>query len=143
MSRSGYSTDLDDWDLIRWRGQVASAIRGKRGQKFLVDLLAALDALPQKSLIADELQEEGQVCAIGALGLSRGLDMSKIDPEDADQVAAAFNISPCLAQEIEFENDEYSRNESQEERWQRMRNWIASKISGKIVLVNREGTAAE
>lgn len=143
MSRSGYSTDLDDWDLIRWRGQVASAIRGKRGQKFLVDLLAALDALPQKSLIVDELQEEGQVCAIGALGLSRGLDMSKIDPEDADQVAAAFNISPCLAQEIEFENDEYSRNESQEERWQRMRNWIASKISGKIVLVNREGTAAE
>lgn len=84
MSRSGYSTDLDDWDLIRWRGQVASAIRGKRGQKFLVDLLAALDALPQKSLIVDELQEEGQVCAIGALGLSRGLDMSKIDPEDAD-----------------------------------------------------------
>lgn len=32
MSRSGYSEDLDMWDLIRWRGAVKSALRGKRGQ---------------------------------------------------------------------------------------------------------------
>ena len=38
MSRSGYSDDLDNWDLIRWRGQVSSAIRGKRGQGFLREL---------------------------------------------------------------------------------------------------------
>lgn len=58
MSRSDYSEDLDMWDLIRWRGQVASAIRGKRGQKLLRDLAAALDAMPVKALIADELQTE-------------------------------------------------------------------------------------
>jgi len=29
MSRSGYtdSCDMDQWDLIRWRGAVASAVR--------------------------------------------------------------------------------------------------------------------
>jgi len=47
MSRSGYSDDCDDqWSLICWRGAVKSAIRGKRGQAFLKEMLAALDALP-------------------------------------------------------------------------------------------------
>jgi len=55
VSRSGYSDDLDNWDLIKWRGQVASATRGKRGQKLLTDLLAALNAMSEHSLIAHEL----------------------------------------------------------------------------------------
>lgn len=58
MSRSGYNDDIDNWALIKWRGQVASAIRGKRGQKMLRDLLAALDAMPEKSLIVHELESE-------------------------------------------------------------------------------------
>lgn len=61
MSRSGYTEDCDDnWQLIRWRGAVASAIRGKRGQAFLRELLAALDAMPEKRLIADALVFDGQ-----------------------------------------------------------------------------------
>lgn len=36
MSRSGYTDDCDDqWALIRWRGAVNSAIKGKRGQQAL------------------------------------------------------------------------------------------------------------
>ncbi len=63
MSRSGYSDDLDSWALIRWRGQVASAIRGRRGQAVLRDLLAALDAMPEKALVASELETpQGEVC---------------------------------------------------------------------------------
>jgi len=31
MSRHGYSDDIDEWALIKWRGQVASAMRGKTG----------------------------------------------------------------------------------------------------------------
>ena len=42
MSRSGYSDSLENWDLIRWRGQVASAIRGKRGQQLLKELADAM-----------------------------------------------------------------------------------------------------
>ena len=35
MSRSGYIDDMDDtWQFIKWRGQVASAIRGARGQGY-------------------------------------------------------------------------------------------------------------
>jgi hypothetical protein len=37
MSRSGYSDDYGDdepWQLIMWRGAVASAFRGRRGQPF-------------------------------------------------------------------------------------------------------------
>ncbi len=29
MSRSGYNDDGTEWDLIRWRGAVASAVRGQ------------------------------------------------------------------------------------------------------------------
>ena len=88
MSRSGYSECVDQWDLIRWRGAVNSAIHGKRGQAFLVELLAALDAMPVKELISEELiDEEGQVCALGAIGVARGLDMSKLDPEEHKDMA--------------------------------------------------------
>jgi len=56
MSRSGYSDDCEDnWSWICWRGAVKSAIRGKRGQAFLRETLAALDALPERKLIAKDL----------------------------------------------------------------------------------------
>ncbi len=59
MSRSGYSDDLDQGDLNRWRGAVASAIRGKRGQSFLRELLASLDAMPRKELISEAMEASG------------------------------------------------------------------------------------
>lgn len=107
MSRSGYSDDYDNWDLIRWRGAVASAIRGKRGQAMLRELLTALDALPEKRLAAGALQTaDGEFCTLGALGRYRGIDMSNIDPEDRDAVAEAFGVADALTAEIMFENDE-------------------------------------
>lgn len=131
MSRSGYSDDFDDhWSLICWRGAVASAIRGKRGQAFLREMLAALDALPEKKLIADDLEADGCVCAIGAVGKSRGLDMSELDPHDRETVAARFRIPHSLVCEIFFENDgDFSfREESPESRFIRMRQWIESQL---------------
>lgn len=74
MSRSGYSHDIDQWDLIRWRGAVAAAIRGKRGQAFLLEMWKAITALPEPKLIANELVEkDGAVCAMGAVGKQRGI----------------------------------------------------------------------
>lgn len=140
MSRSGYTDDYDD-DLAlgRWRGVVASATRGRRGQKMLVDLLAALDAMPEKALIAEELEtKEGEVCALGALGKARGIDMSKMDPEEPDVIAAVFDIAAPLAQEIVYMNDEnfdfrYENNVrvefTPEERWAGMRKWVADQIN--------------
>ena len=131
MSRSGYSDDLDNWPMIKWRGMVASATRGKRGQQFFRDLLSALDAMPHKRLIAHELAKDGEVCAIGSLGVARGVDMSALDPEEPESVASAFNIATPLAQEVVYENDEngpWSRDESPEQRWTRMRAWVAKQI---------------
>ena len=90
MSRSGYVDDVDDnWDLIRWRGAVKSALRGKRGQAFLKEMIEALDALPEKMLIGNTLEADGMVCAMGAVGLKRGVDMAKIDPEEREHLAEA------------------------------------------------------
>lgn len=132
MGRSGYSEDWDfsNWDFIRWRGVVASSIRGKRGQAFLRELVEALDAMPEKRLIARELQCPDGVCTIGSLGARRGIDMEKLDPEDSCSIAAAFGIAEPLVQEIEYMNDEAVwEEEAPEARWRRMRAWVAAHIA--------------
>ncbi|WP_186113894.1 hypothetical protein [Burkholderia gladioli] len=131
MSRSGYSDDCDGWSLIRWRGAVNSAIKGARGQAFLRELAVALDAMPEKRLIKDELKSaDGEFCTIGVLGHVRGIDMSQLDPDDRESVSAAFNIAPALAAEIVFENDEaFWHDETPEHRWQRMRQWVEQNIA--------------
>lgn len=107
MSRSGYSDDCEDqWASIRWRGAVNSAIKGARGQAFLRELLADLEAMPNKRLVSGELQAEGDYCALGVVGHGRGMDLSKIDTEDWSQLSEEFGISAALAREIMFENDD-------------------------------------
>lgn len=143
MSRSGYSDDFEmDWAGIMYRGSVKSALRGKRGQKALKEIVAALDAMPEKALCAESLTtKEGEYCTLGALGLARGIDMSAIDPEDWEAVADAFNIAPAMVREIVFENDECGevfepsrgtygsyRQPTPQERWMRMRKWIFDQI---------------
>ena len=129
MSRSGYTDCCDGWDLIRWRGAVKSAIRGKRGQAFLREMLKAFDALPNPILITDELIDSyGDVCAIGSVGQARGMDMSLIDYQEPDEVAKAFGIARALAAEIAFENDESWDDNKPSSRFRRMRKWITSNL---------------
>lgn len=140
MSRSGYSEDYEEQFPnagALYHTSVLNAIHGKRGQKFMKELVSALDAMPEKRLIADELVQEGAVCAIGAVGLARGIDMAGMNPEDADAVGAAFGIAPSMAREIVFENDEAgsyysSKTETPEQRWQRMRDWAALHLKDSI-----------
>lgn len=139
MSRSGYSDYCDGWDLIRWRGAVSAAIRGKRGQAFLKEMIAALDAMPDKNLIAHELSTaSGEVCAMGAVGRHRGLDMSAIDPEEPGVVAKAFGVAGALVQEIAYLNDEFrdwQRNlpDTDALRWKYMRDWCEAQITAEKV----------
>lgn len=130
MSRSGYDDDLDPLDLGRWRGQVASAIRGKRGQAFLKELLMALDAMPEKRLVQGEFESEGEVCALGCVARARGMDLSTFDPEDAEYVGGDLGIADQLAREIMWLNDEsgYGRADKPEKRWADMREWVANQI---------------
>lgn len=108
MSRAGYTDDGDDpLAMGRWRAQIRSATRGKRGQQFFRDLVAALDAMPEKELIAGELKDsDGCVCALGALGSARGVDLSELDTEDYESLGATFDIAEQLARETMYENDE-------------------------------------
>jgi hypothetical protein len=130
MSRSGYTDACEGWDLIRWRGAVRAAIRGHRGQAFLKEMLAALDAMPNKRLIASNLITfDGEVCAMGALGRTRGLNMRAINPDDRRQVADLMGVAPALAAEIAYENDEYWQPETPEQRFTRMRNWVMEQIA--------------
>lgn len=130
MSRSGYMDDCEAWDLIRYRGAVTSAIRGARGQAFLKEMLQALDSLPERKLVAGELEEHGSVCAIGAVGRARGIDMTKLDPDESERVATAFGIADSLAREVVYMNDEGSyRSETPEMRFDRMRKWVVDHIN--------------
>lgn len=130
MSRSGYSYDCSDWALVRWRGAVTSAIRGARGQKFLQELLSAMEVMQEKTLIrAELLDRHGGFCALGAVGLKRGINMEKLDPEDREQTAGAFGISQAMVAEIVFENDEGGEyEETPQGRWRRMYAWVKANI---------------
>jgi hypothetical protein len=133
MSRSGYIDDYyDDWQVINvWRGAVSSSIRGKRGQAFLRELIDALDAMPKKRLVAHDLKNDEGVCALGCVGVSRGLNVDALDPDDWNGLATAFNIAAPLVREIEYENDEAGAwNDTPEKRWTRVRNWAARQIRG-------------
>lgn len=156
MSRSGYGDDCDDqWSHIMWRGAVKSAIKGKRGQAFFKEMLAALDALPVKRLVANELEapdliacshwglfDARSVCAIGAVGKARGVDMSDIDPEDYESVAVKFGIARAMAQEVVYLNDEDGPfREAPEARFARMRKWIVSQIQVQEIAATQPATA--
>lgn len=133
MSRHGYSDELGVLDLGRWRGQVCSAIRGKRGQAFLRELADAMDTMPEKWLIVGELiDSDGDCCTIGVVCKSRGTDVSKVDPEEPEQVGAAVGIARQMAAEIEWENDDGgSWKETSAQRWNRMRRWVDHQLKRK------------
>jgi hypothetical protein len=159
MSRSGYCDDYGDDDplaLGRYRAQVRSAIRGKRGQALLRELLAALDAMPVKELVAGELEADGQFCALGVVGQARGLNLANIDTYDVETMAPKFNIAEQLAREIMWVNDDHvddwrwveveicgpiprwdyvhrrtvrvPNEHAGAQRWQTVRDWVASNI---------------
>lgn len=136
--RDGYSEDLDQWAMIRWRGAVNAAINGKRGQALLKEMEAALLALPKKELCCGFVDpEKGQVCALGAVALKRKLDkgleftaaideMAKEFPEGtmANEVNEEFGIAEAMAQEITYINDESRRDD----RYKEVLEWVRSKI---------------
>jgi hypothetical protein len=128
MSRSGYSDDLEENLLNLYRGNVDRAIKGKRGQSFLKELAKALDEMPEKRLIRNELISEAGVCAIGSFCKAHGLDVSKVDECDPQEVGDLVGIARPLAAEIAYLNDDHENyrfyQETPEQRWSRMREWV-------------------
>lgn len=138
MSRHGYSDDWDgdNWEVIRAAGAYKAAVRGKRGQAFLRELAAALDAMPVKELVDEVLEEDGAYCALGVLGAARGIDLSALDTYDHQLLATTFGVSETLARHVMYENDERSfwqphmtEQQERERRWRRVRNWVESELT--------------
>jgi hypothetical protein len=127
-----------------------TAQRGKRGQKFFHNLVAALDAMPEKRLVTSVLQDEdGEVCVLGAALKHAGKECPiSEDEDDFDQewTAAQLDIATQLVAETVCENDEGGWNETPEERWTRMRRWANSKlkpVSKEDVIPDIQGTNQE
>lgn len=112
MSRSGYTDDYGDDPLAmgRWRQAVRRSLEGKRGQATLRDLLAALDAMPEKSLCSGNFATpQGEFCTLGVLGAARGIKTDDLGDEDyceIEEVAKRFGIANAMAAEIMYLNDE-------------------------------------
>lgn len=144
MNRAGYIDDFVDdlWYHIRWRGAVASAIRGKRGQAFLRELVDSLESMDKKELVSEELQCPGGVCALGRVAQVRGIDWSGMDPfGNNDVIASELGIADALAREIEYVNDyswgcpEYKKGsiedwerKQREWRWTTVHSWACRKL---------------
>jgi hypothetical protein len=136
MSRSGYTDDGDsDIPIELYRQAVHRATTGYRGQHLLRKLRDALDAMPTKRLIAGNIRDEsGQVCALGALDPTAPKYSEDDDCEwdgHARKLAKHFNIAPALASEVVYMNDEaysWRGDETPEQRWARMREWVQKQI---------------
>lgn len=128
MSRSGYVDDCENLEL--YRSAVDRALKGARGQAFLRELAAAMDAMPEKILIASELiNEHGKCCTIGVVCKARGLDVTVVDENEPSDVAKFVGIARSMAAEIAFMNDEWAlRPETPTERWTRMRKWVDANL---------------
>jgi hypothetical protein len=141
MSR--YS-DCDDYDWEPWmEGQAAgalqSAIRGRRGQQLLRDLVAGLDALPEPELAAGALEDPktGCLCALGVVRLQRGPEAVplRFDPSDPDvdwrELAEPFGISETLANAVVSQNEYGSKcndEQSRRRRWLSVRAWAVGHL---------------
>ena len=129
MNRSNYNEEHDnDWAMIRYRGAVKSALRGRRGQAFLQELLQALDAMPHKRLIVGELKRDGEVCALGAVGRARGVSID-FDSGDVEALVGTFGIADAMCREIMWVNDEGAFwAETPEARFKRVREWVVENL---------------
>lgn len=157
MGRSGYDDDGDcesNYYLL-YPSIVRRATNGKRGQEFFKSLTSALEALPEKRLVPNELETEtGGVCALGALGRVRGVELAKLDPDNVGEVAKAFRVAETLVREVTHANDDEFRHyekriplywvptlqdqwrvepalripETPEERYHRVLDWARSKV---------------
>ena len=138
MSRHGYLDEEDrPGQFALYAQRVRNAARGKRGQAWLRELLAALDAMPVKELAAHTVASRGECCAVGALAIHRGIDLTEITYDDrydeeaqgdrtTEWLAKQFDVANCLLRDVVYENDEGGKwDETPAHRWTRMRALVA------------------
>ena len=143
MSRINYTDEEDHpGQFALWQANCLRSIKGKNGQAALRELEQALLALPDKRLIAGDLQDEqGNVCAIGALARHKN-HTPKADPEyEMEAVGVELGMPELVAWTVVCLNDReldkhYDREQGRcvlytpEERYERVlktvQGWLAA-----------------
>lgn len=118
MSRINYSEDETyPGQFNIWQANCRRSLQGRKGQKALLELEAALVAMPDKRLYAEVLVEPtGELCAIGALmverkvadGLSRDEAVAvcaDVDPDDTEGAAIRAGFPHLVAWKVFEMND--------------------------------------
>jgi hypothetical protein len=72
------------------------------------------------------------VCALGAVGRARGIDMTAIDTEDWKRLSEEFGITELMAREIMYLNDEWCV--SDEDRFRYIRRWALRHIKAETLV---------
>lgn len=110
------------------------SVHGKQGQKSLRELEQALLALPDKRLIADELEtQEGEVCAIGALKRFKGIEHVQHDPEvDMDMIGVELGMPRLVAWSVVALNDHEYDYMTPEQRYTAMLNWVQHQLRPSV-----------
>lgn len=155
MSRfddDGYDEDYNNQGLLWW-ANIERHINGAKGQAVLREIRDILLAMPEKALILDRLaDEQGHVCAVGAVVLARRVakgenrdevlrDLARQIPEadtynGADitaSVGVSVGLKYGLAWALGSANDEAYWKGSPEERYASVLMWVESKIKPELV----------
>jgi hypothetical protein len=126
-----------------WAANVERSLKGKKGQAALRELEAALLALPEKRLIADHLEANGEVCALGALGRYKQTPLPA-EPKHSDEYGEwqedyeieelmvnfgqSLGVPRLVAVEIVCRNDDKWLHNTPETRYQRMLSWTRKQL---------------
>ncbi len=140
MSRSGFyeADDCDQEQILsmgRTMGRIASATRGRRGQKFLKLALKALDDMEDKRLAGGTfgVSQEGCMCLMSSIATQTGRAdaLSDIPLDDGsavcDSLAGRFDVAAVMVKSLVWENDENAPH-TPAMRWSYMRRFISNRI---------------
>ena len=132
-----------------WQANVERHLQGAQGQKILHELRDALLALPERKLINGRLaDEQGHVCAVGALAVHRGKPVEEvaalikpderwgeIDAYDAEcrtmDLGKEIGLKEVMSITLAAKNDDVwfaPTNETDEARFERVLKWVESRI---------------
>ncbi len=130
MSRS-FSDDFEEEfpnEYAFFEKRLETSLAGKRGQNFLKELAAEMDAMPVKELVKGDLvTKDGACCALGVVCKSRKINVEKLDPDEHLDVANVLDISLPMAGRIAWLNDD-DVDQNDADRWKRMRKWVSEQI---------------
>jgi hypothetical protein len=139
--RISYSEDEDyPGQFNLWQGNCQRSLSGRKGQAALRELRAALLALPSKRLIANELDDGADCCAIGALVRYKSLTPKSDREYEMEEVGVECGMPRMVAWKVVELNDVQldrrwdgmkSVELTPEERYDAVLKWVGEQLNAR------------